>query len=288
MNREGDGESATADAGAALSAEAAVVAAQTAAHAVDAAQAAVLAAAGIVAEAATAATVAVTAAVAAQAAVGKAAAAAAVARRTEAQLTHDVLHDDLTGLANRRLLVDRLSQALARSSRAGTSVAVLVLDLDGFKAVNDGFGHAAGDELLIGVARKLEGCLRDTDTCARIGGDEFVVVCEDLSHPSDGPLVAGRLETALAAGVSVGDRTVPVLASVGIAVSSASSSPQDLLAEADSAMYRAKGKSGRPADFVDLLRAFDLRESTFVPGGAGVVDVDELVRQRARRRGPKS
>lgn len=265
MQPDVEAEPATADSSAANAAAVAVVEAELAARAVDESQAAVLNAARLVAEASAAAARAVSAAVEAQAAVTKAAAAAAEARRTEAQLTHDVLHDDLTGLPNRRLLVDRLAQALARSSRAGTSVAVLVLDLDGFKAVNDALGHAAGDELLIGVARRLEQSLRDTDTCARMGGDEFVVVCEDLSHPSDGPLVAGRLETALAAGLAIGDRTVPVLASVGIAVSSAGSSPHELIAEADTAMYRAKGKTARHTDLARLMRSFDLPERSLVP-----------------------
>jgi len=205
------------------------------------------AAASLLSNASAAATAAraVAAAVEAKAAVvATAAAAAAEASRKEARLTHDVLHDELTGLANRRLLVDRLTQALARAGRSGMTVAVMYLDLDGFKSVNDTLGHAAGDQLLVGVARRLQKCLRETDTAARVGGDEFVVVCEDLSHPSDGPLVAGRLETALAAGVMVGDLLVPVLMSVGIAVSGPASQPLDMLAEADTAMYRAKGGRG--------------------------------------------
>ena len=228
-------------------AAAALATAEVAAHALLETQAALLAATRSVAETGAAAARAVSTAVDAnEAVVATAAAAAAEARQTEARLTHEILHDDLTGLVNRRLLLDRLTQALARSSRAGTAVAVLFLDLDHFKLVNDTLGHAAGDELLINVARRMQECLRSTDTCARVGGDEFVVVCEDLSRPSDGALVADRLETALAAGVSVGDRSMPIRASVGIAVSSASSLPVDLLDEADTAMYRAKGDDRRP------------------------------------------
>ncbi|MBA3251690.1 MAG: GGDEF domain-containing protein [Geodermatophilaceae bacterium] len=244
---------------------AAVAAAKRAAQAVIETQAAVSAAARTVAEssAEAARTVAVSAAEAAQAlaaaveatavVTAAAAAAAAAARRTEAWLTHAILHDDLTGLVNRRLLIDRLSQALARSSRAGTTVAVLFLDLDGFKTVNDTLGHAIGDQLLMGVAGRLTECLRDTDTCARVGGDEFIIVCEDLTHPEGAQLLASRLQTTLAAGVPVGGRTLPVPVSVGIAVSSAGSRPLDLIDEADRAMYRVKGadreldpRTGRP------------------------------------------
>jgi len=172
--------------------------------------------------------------------VAAAAVAAEKARQTEAMLTHELLHDGLTGLPNQRLLADRLTQALARSKRAGTYVAVLFLDLDGFKNVNDTFGHAAGDQLLIAVANRLRQCLRDTDTCARMGGDEFVLVLEDMSRPSDGSRLAGRVKTALADGVALGGHTMRVRASVGLAVSSNGSDPATLLHEADTAMYRAK------------------------------------------------
>lgn len=215
--------------------------AELAAQAALATEAAVMAAARTVAEAAARTARDVAAAVAAKAAVVAAAAAAsATARRTELRLTHEVLHDGLTGLADKRLLVDRLTQALARANRAGTFVAVLFIDIDDFKAVNDSFGHAAGDRVLVGVARRLEACLRDTDTCARVGGDEFVVICEDFADPSDVPRAGGVLKTALAAGVSVGDETVPVHVSIGIAISSPGSLPLDLLNAADIAMYRAK------------------------------------------------
>lgn len=234
-------------------ADAAVSAARRAAQAVLETQAAVSAAAEAIAQssAEAARTVAASASEAARAlaaaveataaATAAAAAAAAAARRIEARLIHDVLHDELTGLVNRRLLMDRLSQAVARSSRNGTSVAVLFLDLDRFKTVNDTLGHAAGDELLVAVADRLTQCLRDGDTCARIGGDEFVIVCEDLAHPpSDAPLLASRLRAALAAGLPVGNVTISVMVSVGIAISTTDSGPLTLLSEADGAMYVAK------------------------------------------------
>jgi diguanylate cyclase (GGDEF)-like protein len=198
-------------------------------------------AARTVAEAAAASALAIAAAVDAKAVVvAEAAAAAAEARRREVSLTHDVLHDELTGLPTRRLLVDRLTQALARSRRTNTSIGVLFLDLDDFKSVNDTLGHAAGDLVLAGVGRRLRKSLRDSDTCARVGGDEFVVVAEDLGHPSYGKVIADRLQTALAAGVQVGELIVPVLVSVGIVLSNADSEPLELLEQADAAMYRAK------------------------------------------------
>ncbi len=232
---------------AAVIAAAAVADAELAAQAMVDTLAAVSAAARTVAEAAAEAAEAVEVAVTAKAAVfATAAAAATEARRTEARLIHEVLHDGLTALPNKRLLVDRLTLALARSKRAGTQVAVLFLDLDGFKAVNDTLGHAAGDQLLVGVAARLQECVRDTDTCARVGGDEFVVVCEDLRHASEGRLMAGRIETALGAGVPVGEQTVHVRATAGLAMSTPSSLPADLLHEADTAMYRAKVDSAAP------------------------------------------
>ena len=243
MDEGTDPASAVADSAAVTAATDAVAEAQIAGQAVVAAQAAVLAAVHTLEETTAAAARAVAAAADATAAVvADAAVAASAARRTEARLTHDVLHDELTGLPSRRLLIDRLTRALVRSKRTGTSVSVLYLDLDRFKAVNDTMGHAAGDQLLVGVANRLLECLRDTDTCARVGGDEFVVVCEDLQPPTDGSLVVRRLASALAEGVPLGDRSITVRASIGLAVSTPDSGPLDLLQEADAAMYRAKSE----------------------------------------------
>jgi diguanylate cyclase (GGDEF)-like protein len=150
------------------------------------------------------------------------------------------LHDDLTGLPGSRLLLDRLNQAIVRSRRTRASVAVLSISLDRFTLVNDTLGHVAGDQLLIGVADRLRECLRETDTCARVGGDEFVVVCEDIARHTDGAIVARRLAAGLAAGMSLADRSVAVHASIGLALSAAGSSPRQLLDEADAAMRRAK------------------------------------------------
>lgn len=227
---------------AATVAAAAVVEAELAASAAAATEHAVLAAARTVADAAALAARDVAAAFEAKAAVvAAAAAAAAESRRIEARLLHDVLHDELTGLATRGLLIDRLTQALARATRAGTYVAVLFIDLDRFKSVNDALGHAAGDQMLVGVGRLLQHSLRDTDTCARVGGDEFVVVCEDLHDPADSSHLVTQITSALASGVSINDETMPVHASIGMVVSSPGSRPLALLAEADAAMYDVKG-----------------------------------------------
>nr|WP_231135105.1 PAS domain S-box protein [Motilibacter deserti] len=165
-------------------------------------------------------------------------------RAAEQRLAHQAMHDALTGLPNRVLLLDHLQGALARSARQGSRVAVLYLDLDNFKDVNDALGHAAGDELLVDFSRRLTQCLRDTDTAARLGGDEFVVVCEGLDGPDEASVVASRVEAALDIDVPVRDHSIRVTASIGIAMSSGHESGEDLLREADTAMYRAK-RAGR-------------------------------------------
>jgi diguanylate cyclase (GGDEF)-like protein len=192
------------------------------------------------------------------------------------------LHDPLTGLANRGLLMDQLGQALARARRRPGSVAVLFLDLDRFKVVNDSLGHAVGDDLLVEVARRLERVMRSADTVARLGGDEFVVLAEDVASVDEALNLARRLRAATAAPISVGagQQTV-VTASVGIAMSapgvdfgagddnaedrngdeapSSATTPSSLLWDADVAMYRAKD-SGRDRVqlFEDGLRAGSL------------------------------
>ncbi len=222
------------------------LAAELAAEAVVETRAAVLTAARTMAVAAAAAARTLSAAVAANAALVEAAAAAAAqARDTEYRLRHDVLHDELTGLGNRRCLVEHLTRALAGSSRNGTAVTVLFLDVDGFKRVNDECGHAVGDQLLIHVAGQLKRLVRESDICARVGGDEFVVIIED-THASqvEGRVVADRIKAALTAGVAVlGPHTMRVGVSIGVAVSSATSQPRDLLEQADIAMYGTKAQT---------------------------------------------
>jgi diguanylate cyclase (GGDEF)-like protein len=157
-------------------------------------------------------------------------------------LAHQALHDTLTGLPNRALLLDRLSQAIVRSERTGTDTAVLFLDLDRFTWVNDSLGHAGGDELLVAVADRLRSQLRSEDTLARFGDDEFVVLCDGLRFGSDAVQTADRLVAALSVPFHLGDRTISVTASIGIA--HASTTPEgsagEILRDADSAMHRAK------------------------------------------------
>jgi diguanylate cyclase (GGDEF)-like protein/PAS domain S-box-containing protein len=181
------------------------------------------------------------------------------ARAAEQQLRHRALHDPLTGLPNRDLLMDHLSHALARSSRSGTAVAVLFCDLDRFKDVNDTHGHEAGDVLLTTVADRLRRAVRPGDTVARLGGDEFVVVTEGLHDASAVIGLAKRLRTELRAPVDVGPASVVVGCSIGMAVAGAEDDARSVLREADAAMYRAKAR-GR-----DRLEAADLGD---VPAGA--------------------
>ena len=164
------------------------------------------------------------------------------AARIERQLRHDALHDRLTGLPNRTFLVERLKLALERSRRnRHESFALLFLDLDNFKAVNDSYGHHAGDELLAEVGRRFSSCLRSADMLARLGGDEFALLLESVVEASDAARVAGRLQESLSAPVSVGELEVFASASIGIALPGGpDETPQRLLRSADTAMYRAK------------------------------------------------
>ncbi len=162
----------------------------------------------------------------------------------ERQLAHQAFHDALTGLPNRALVLDRLGHALARGGRDRATTALLLLDLDGFKHVNDSLGHAAGDRLLVAFAARLPGCcLRPDDTLARLGGDEFVVLLEGLTDPSDATRLAARIAAspALWAPYPLEGREVSVHASVGVAVGRAgAATAADLLRDADTALYRAK------------------------------------------------
>ena len=163
------------------------------------------------------------------------------------QLAHLAFHDPLTGLANRVLFVDRAAQALSRAERHPAAVAVLFIDLDRFKLVNDSLGHAAGDELLATAANRLRTVIRPTDTLARFGGDEFVVLCEGLAGEIEAIGVASRIEEAFAEPFQLAAGLARVTASVGIALASdPNDEPEALVRDADTAMYRAKqrGRSG--------------------------------------------
>ncbi len=174
----------------------------------------------------------------------------------EATLEHEALHDKLTGLPNRSLLLDRIEQALARSRRLGTTVAVLFIDLDDFKVINDSLGHAAGDRLLQQVATRFHRPLRAGDTVGRFGGDEFLLVCEDVDGEAGAAAVATRLAMELEPPFELDDTTVFVRASVGIALAGGGAGTatgsrgstvgdlaheaESLVRNADAAMYRAK------------------------------------------------
>jgi diguanylate cyclase (GGDEF)-like protein/PAS domain S-box-containing protein len=173
-------------------------------------------------------------------------------RNTERMLLHAALHDSLTNLPNRRLLRDRLETALARAHRSASTVAVLFIDLDRFKDVNDTLGHDAGDEVLVGVANGIYSALRSCDTVARLGGDEFVVVCEDVNDDNDVTRLADRLLAGIRRPVHVRSHTVSVTASIGIAIAGPrAGSGDELLRLADLAMYRAKTRSDTPYFIAD-------------------------------------
>ena len=161
----------------------------------------------------------------------------------ERELQYQALHDSLTGLPNRTLFNDRLEHALANASRHNTQVAVLFLDLNNFKEINDTFGHEAGDALLIEVAQRLRMCLRASDTVARIGGDEFTCLLSDLAHRSEAGIVAQRIEAALAAPVYIAEQQVRVTASIGVAFSASQSTPETLMRAADRSMYERKQRA---------------------------------------------
>ena len=153
-------------------------------------------------------------------------------------------HDPLTGLANRAELLEEVTRAVSASERSGRSTAILMMDLDRFKAVNDTLGHAAGDELLVIAAARLNEVVRAGDLVARLGGDEFVIVMRELPDPSEAVRAAGRLVHAFQAPFIVGDRELFATASVGVAIATATARAGDLLREADTAMYAAK-EAGR-------------------------------------------
>ncbi|HEY3021737.1 MAG TPA: EAL domain-containing protein [Solirubrobacteraceae bacterium] len=178
-------------------------------------------------------------------------------KRVESRLAHRAMHDDLTGLPNRALFLDRLGQALSRLGRHATTLAVLFLDLDRFKAINDALGHAAGDELLRAVATRLASVLRAGDTAARLGGDEFAVLCEDVAGERHAVGVAERVAEALRAPFPLGGDEIHVRSSVGIALATlGNEDPDALVREADAAMYRAKERGGGVYEvFDDGMRA---------------------------------
>ena len=160
-------------------------------------------------------------------------------RDLEEQLRHQAFHDGLTGLPNRALFSDRVKHALDRAGRTNASVAVLFLDLDDFKTINDSLGHGVGDDVLRIAAQRVGAQMREGDTAARLGGDEFAVLLEDVDAPQ-ASIVADRILESLRSGVSAGRRELSLSASIGVVVAKRRSSTAHLLRDADVAMYRAK------------------------------------------------
>jgi diguanylate cyclase (GGDEF)-like protein len=168
-----------------------------------------------------------------------------------AQAHNSAIHDDLTGLPNRRLLRDRLNQAMVQAARQQKQVGLLLLDLDGFKDINDRFGHLAGDKLLRRVAMRLLCCIREVDTASRFGGDEFVVVLPDVEDKHSVIKVAQKLGDQLSRPYVVDNNSVEISASIGIAVYPADGNNQnDLIRRADVAMYLAKPQGSYPLRFL--------------------------------------
>jgi len=168
-------------------------------------------------------------------------------QRSEQRIRHMAHHDELTGLPNRALLNDRLAQALGQAHRTGRPLALLFLDLDGFKYINDSLGHEVGDRLLRTVAGRLQAIVRSGDTVARLGGDEFVVMLVDLEQAGDAAAVAHQIVQALSRPLRADDRTLHVTVSLGVATYPADGDSAELLLKhADAAMYRAKahGRNG--------------------------------------------
>lgn len=196
--------------------------------------------------------------------------------RAHELVTHMTLHDPLTGLANRTLVLDRIQKALDRSRRGGRRVAVLQCDVDHFKLINDSAGHGPGDALLVEVGRRVGRALRGGDTAGRLGGDEFVVVCEDIIDEREAVIVAERLQHSISTPMVVGERTLTPTVSVGIALSSSpDADPLTLLRDADLATYRAKDRGRNRWDLVDgglrrrALERLDLEQAlrTGIPAG---------------------
>jgi diguanylate cyclase (GGDEF)-like protein len=193
------------------------------------------------------------------------------------EIRHQALHDGLTGLANRVLFRDRVEHAVERSRRSGGDLALLFIDLDDFKVLNDTHGHARGDEILGAVAGRVLGVLRPVDTAARLGGDEFAVLLEDARDETDALAVAGRIAESLRQPVVLDQTPIRVAASIGVAMSSGTESADDLLRNADVAMYAAKRTSRGGAEiFRPSLRDGAAERAARAERLRGVEERDEL------------
>lgn len=196
----------------------------------------------------------------------------------EVQLSHQALHDPLTGLANRALLMERLAQALARTERRPSSVAVLFLDIDRFKTINDNFGHEVGDSVLACIGDRLRKALRPEDMASRFGGDEFVVLCEDLEDDRHVVTIANRIGRSISEPISLEAGEVVVTTSIGIAAAKGiGDRPEVLLRDADAAVYRAKERGRDRFEFFDQrMRARLIRRSRRESELRHAIDAGEL------------
>jgi diguanylate cyclase (GGDEF)-like protein/PAS domain S-box-containing protein len=173
--------------------------------------------------------------------------------RARLKLAHAAEHDALTGLPNRALLADRIQHALDRRASAKTFLALLFCDIDLFKNINDAYGHEVGDDVLRIVARRVSAAVRPEDTVARIGGDEFIVLCEDLDDPADALLLASRVRAAVAEPFTAGTTDLEITISIGISIASAEddATPDSVLRDADEAMYSAKRQGANAIEVSD-------------------------------------
>jgi diguanylate cyclase (GGDEF)-like protein len=199
--------------------------------------------------------------------------------RAEEDTRHQALHDPLTELPNRTLFMDRLAHALERARRGGRKAAVLFMDLDHFKVINDSLGHEAGDLLLRAFAPRLEETLRPSDTVARFGGDEFVVLCEDLQSEEDAVHLAERILASLSKPFQISSHELFTTATIGVALARPGADPEGLIRDADAAMYRAKARGRARYELFDQamrervserLRTENALRRTLADGGLSI------------------
>jgi diguanylate cyclase (GGDEF)-like protein/PAS domain S-box-containing protein len=185
---------------------------------------------------------------------------AIIRQRADEEIRHQALHDALTGLPNRTLLLERFQQWLARAQRTGASATLLFIDVDNFKLINDGLGHAIGDQLLLGLAERLQRAVRPGDTVSRVGGDEFVVLCEEAATERQAVEIANRITEATDRPFKLGGREQHVAISIGIALADEGADPAAVIQDADAAMYRAKELGGARHELFDAaMRSLSLQ-----------------------------
>ena len=195
--------------------------------------------------------------------------------RLEGQLRYRAFHDSLTQLANRSLFADRIEHAIARQVRGEDSIAVVVLDLDGFKTINDSLGHTAGDQLLVAAAQRLQNQLRPGDTAARLGGDEFAILLEDIAALDEVAALAERLLDVFREPFAVAGKQLLVTASLGVTLNRPGEGAEELVRNADMAMYLAKSEG---------KACFRIYEPEMHDAALARLDLEAELRARARRR----